>query len=635
MNFKNILIPQWAVRCFRHGLFLALTITANSVFAVSEPISDVRVIIDVSGSMKKNDPKNLRAPALRMLVGLLPPKTKSGVWTFGKYVNMQVKHGKVTSVWKKQAMSESKKIHSRGLFTNIEGALKRASRGWETVNKKEQRHLILLTDGMVDISKNQQLNDESRKRILSSIVPKLKKSAVTIHTIALSKNADKKLMSAISAMTDGWHEAVDNAEDLQRVFLHIFEKSNKVDSVPLDNNKFSIDKSIEDMTVLVFRKPEISATKLITPGKETWSFKKHPSKVTWHQDTGYDLISTKNPQVGQWMINAAIDPDNRVMVVTNLKLVSGDFPNNIMYGDRLSLTAKLSQEGKTVTQERLLKLVKFNVSQHAMLEQPSLKNNSENINQVNMPMFDDGKSSDRLEKDGVYTVLFNSGQSSGDVTLTIQAKSAAFEREVKHIIKIHATPADLNINQLEDGSFSLEVAPRMELLIPNTVSIQVTLPDGSKKTLQQGDNDKWQTTIAKEHTGKRVAITLVGTRVNDKPFHVDFDKVLEASQKGGQSLSLEKQATKKMAIAKTEPETKEQVPVSVPPIPTSDDNSANDTTSHGDDGHKETEEGFNWLSTMMIIIYANIVLGLLGGAGYLLWRKRKAKLEKEHEELSL
>jgi len=628
----------------RYSFLFIFILFPHVVFAVSEIPSDVRVIIDVSGSMKQNDPKNLRAPALRMLVGLLPEKTRSGVWTFGKYVNMQVKHGDVTSSWKKLAMQESKNIHSRGLYTNVEDALKRASRGWETPNRKQQRHIILLTDGMVDVSKNQKENEASRKRILDEVVPKLKKAGAKIHTIALSKNADKKLMSALAGITDGWHEAVDNAEDLQRVFLHIFEKSAKVDTVPLENNHFNIDKSIEDMTVLVFRKPEASATKLVTPSKKQWSAKNHPKDVTWYQDTGYDLISSKNPEVGEWLINAAIDPDNRVMVVTNLKLASGNFPNNIMYGDTLTLTAKLIQEGKTVTQERLLKLVKFNVLKHAVTEVASnehanSKSKGEASAKSQSVMLDDGNGLDRLAKDGVYTVAFNTDQTSGDVTLTIQAKSPAFEREVKHILKIHDTPADLEIKQQPDGKFSVVVSPRLELLIPETVSVQVTLPDGNKQTLEQGDDDKWRTNVAGSFSGKLIKVAVVGTRVNEKQFHVDFEKILEASGAGEQHLSLDTQAAHAPvappAIASTTKDHNAPV-ATLPPIPALEpQSSVKDKTSEAESGDKDDKEGFNWLSTMMIIIYANIILLIFAGVGYVVWRKRKAKIEKEQEELSL
>ena len=616
----------------RYSFFLVLSTVINPAFAVSEPVSDVRVVIDVSGSMKKNDPQNLRSPAIRMLVGLMPHKAKSGIWTFGKYVNMQVKHGAVNSDWKKLAMLESKKIHSRGLFTNIEDALKKTSRGWEKPNRKEQRHLILLTDGMVDVSKDPQQNAASQKRILNNIVPALKNAGVKIHTIALSSNADKKLMSALSGITDGWHEAVDNAEDLQRAFLHVFEKSTNVDTVPLDNNNFSIDKSIKDMTILVFRKPDASETQLVTPGKKKWSNKSHPKNVTWHHDTGYDLISSKNPEVGKWMINAAIDPDNRVMVVTNLKLVTGDFPNNIMYGDTLTLTAKLIQEGKTVTQERLLKLVKFNVYKHTIAE---TSHDSDVKSQS--PMVDDGSASDRLARDGVYTVAFNTDQTSGDVTLSLQAKSPAFEREIQHIIKIHDTPADLEVTQQPDSQFKLDVAPRMELLVPHTVSVQVRLPDGSKKTLEPDDDDNWSVLLAKELEGKKVTVTLVGTRVNNKSFHVDFDKILKVSASGEQHLSLDSQvahAPVAPPAVSSDSNNHNAPPVPAPVIPKHEADTEK-PKEQPKEKPKEQPKGFNWLSTMMIIIYANIVLLLLGGIGYFVWKKRKVKIVEEQEDLSL
>ncbi len=85
-------------------LVLALLMPMRQVFAATtEPVSDIRILIDVSGSMKKNDPNNLRAPALRLLVGLLPNDAMAGTWTFGKYVNMLVPFRNVNAAWNKQA----------------------------------------------------------------------------------------------------------------------------------------------------------------------------------------------------------------------------------------------------------------------------------------------------------------------------------------------------------------------------------------------------------------------------------------------------------------------------------------------------------------------------------------------------
>ena len=125
--------------------------------------ADVRVLIDISGSMKNNDPGNLRRPALRLLVGLLPEDSRAGVWTFGQYVNMQVPLGKVDRAWKARAIGGASGIHSRGLFTNIGEVIKRSSADWSGTPMKYRRHMVLLTDGMVDISKDPALNSASSR----------------------------------------------------------------------------------------------------------------------------------------------------------------------------------------------------------------------------------------------------------------------------------------------------------------------------------------------------------------------------------------------------------------------------------------------------------------------------------------
>lgn len=70
---------------------------------------DVRIIVDISGSMKQTDPNNLRQPAVRLLARVLPEGSTAGVWTFGQYVNMLVPHGEVVESWRETAIDRSKK----------------------------------------------------------------------------------------------------------------------------------------------------------------------------------------------------------------------------------------------------------------------------------------------------------------------------------------------------------------------------------------------------------------------------------------------------------------------------------------------------------------------------------------------
>ena len=58
--------------------------------AAAEPV-DVRLVIDVSGSMKSTDPENLRIPALELVVKLLPENSRAGIWTFANDVEPLVR----------------------------------------------------------------------------------------------------------------------------------------------------------------------------------------------------------------------------------------------------------------------------------------------------------------------------------------------------------------------------------------------------------------------------------------------------------------------------------------------------------------------------------------------------------------
>lgn len=74
---------------------LLITVLTHGQSLAAEPRYDFRVVIDVSGSMKQTGPQNLRVPALKLINGLIPTGSRAGVWTFGRYVNMAVKWGKV------------------------------------------------------------------------------------------------------------------------------------------------------------------------------------------------------------------------------------------------------------------------------------------------------------------------------------------------------------------------------------------------------------------------------------------------------------------------------------------------------------------------------------------------------------
>src|SRR5690606_40448355 len=81
--------------------------------------ADVRVGIDISGSMKQNDPGNLRRPALELLVQLIPKDSKAGVWLFGEDVDVLMPNQVISERWRVDASEGASLISSSSLYTNI------------------------------------------------------------------------------------------------------------------------------------------------------------------------------------------------------------------------------------------------------------------------------------------------------------------------------------------------------------------------------------------------------------------------------------------------------------------------------------------------------------------------------------
>ncbi len=136
-------------------LLLVALVPANVARAQDEARTlpaDVRVIIDISGSMKKTDPQNLRKPAVDLIVRLLPDDSKAGIWTFGQSVNMLVPHRVVDQAWRTEGSKKAAAINSVAMFTNIGAALEKATDDSAAPARDYRRNVILLTDGVVDIN---------------------------------------------------------------------------------------------------------------------------------------------------------------------------------------------------------------------------------------------------------------------------------------------------------------------------------------------------------------------------------------------------------------------------------------------------------------------------------------------------
>lgn len=454
---------------FLLGLLSIVLFSIDSYAQVAERDKhpDIRVLIDVSGSMKQNDPKNLRIPALKLLVKLLPRDSVAGIWLFDEEAKSLIPARKIDENWKDKALSLSTKINSRGLFTDIEQAVEQSTKSWTAPKPREQRSLILLTDGVVDISKNPEESRQSRRRILDNLLPKLQQNAVKIHTIALSKNADHELLQKLSFATDGWNESVATADQLQRVFLKILKKAAPQPSLPLLGNEFNVDESVQEFSLLVFRKSGARATKLIAPDNSEITQQSTSENIKWLHEESYDLITVQKPMPGQWRFVGDVDPDNEVMIVTDLKLKTTELPNYVYQKEPLEILVSLTDKDTIITRDDFLNLVTVTLRQTDDLD-------------LQWEWLIAGASAAK----GTYIQKIDDSLTPGKHTFTVIADGKTFQRQVEQTVIVIETPIKVELTEdttTEPPGLVINVTPDKNIIDPVTLQVNASLTDSTGK----------------------------------------------------------------------------------------------------------------------------------------------------------
>lgn len=460
--------------CLSLGLSLAFQVQVQTPVHAQAPsldalaIADVRIVIDTSGSMKKNDPENLRQPSLALLLQLLSEPSRAGVWTFDEQVNLLVKPDKASSDWKREAIQQSRRIGSSGLFTNIGAALDQAAFDRDLRLDPNALHdpsrppelnpidIILLTDGMVDIHQNPLRNQAERQRILEQTLPQLQASGYRVHTIALSDQADHEFLEQLALATDGVSAIAHNADGLMKAFLRLLDQATPAAQLPLTDNRFWVDDSIEEVTALVFRRPGSEATQLVRPDhtklqyteSDTRRSSSEPPDVEWYRTEQYDLITVPRPMTGEWQILADMTPDSRVTIVSNLNLVVKPLPNQVFVGQELGLSLSLQAQGETVTEADFLSLLTI----HGRLQR-------EDDNQTAAEFWQRQLGDGELLSNGMFQTLVESIPAAGDYRLSVVVDGKTFQRQFNHYFQARPSAISPHLNDQPQAAQPAAVEP--------------------------------------------------------------------------------------------------------------------------------------------------------------------------------
>lgn len=560
------------------GLLLLTPLTWGKPQPVAASPDEIQVLIDVSGSMKQNDPNNMRVGAAELLISLLPDNIKATIWLFAEKTTLLTQTSAVDAVWKAQAIKACAKIHSKGLFTHIEDAIQTALTAGFTGSG--HNHLIVLTDGVVDIDKDMMRSAESRERVLSEQIPRLQQQKVMVQTVALSDQADKALLDKLAFDTGGWTETAFSAEALQRSFVKVTQKAAPKETLPLKDNEFLVDAGIKEFSVLVFKKPKAAPSQLIAPDQTRITVQTVSPTVSWLANPAFDLITIKQPATGNWQLVAQVDPDNQVMIMTDLRMQLADIANYVSNHEELAATAHFTDKGSLITRTDFLSMIKLSLQ---------LDHDPE----VAMPPLKDQKG---------YFGRPLADLAVGKHTLTLRADGKTFKRELVREFEVVAETVKLE-TAVDAKQRTITVT-----LIPDAAVLQPASLSGEVQVTHDGHEAEPQAITLKDGRG---VVTLSGFEP-DSESTISFD--LSAQSISGKALS---PSVKPLVIDDSFFKLPESEPMP-------------ETTPEPEDEATADAEETDWGLVGMIVSGANAVFIALA---YGLWRMLKKATATKHNQL--
>lgn len=458
---------------------------------------DVRMIFDVSGSMKANDPGNLRASALQLAATLLPSQARGSVWTFGSQVRNPLPDGKVDAQWRRRARSLAPQLVDYQQFTDIEGVLRDAT---DTPGGK--RHVVLLTDGMVDLpgsGEGKRTRDTaSRESLLTSLAPELASRDVVVHTIALSHNVDRELLERISQATGGLAAVAETPEALLRAFLDVLERIVPSDQLPLEKGSFDVDDEVEGFNALLFHGEDAPELALVGPDGERYTRDDHPDDMLWQSNPRYDLIRVPEPQVGEWHIEGPVGRDSRVSIESPLQLRSDTLPPTLYLGFDVPIDAWLVRDGDILKGDTLPEDVRLRGALRGL--------DDETLASTSL----------KADNDGHFTGTLAAPEEAGNARLVLNADSDSWQRERVQGVNV-VTPVSATLN---DDATQVTLEAQHPLLNVDNTQISASLLGETLDVVPDGERT-WQVALPEIDPEQSVPLDLdVSVTLDDRTWSI-------------------------------------------------------------------------------------------------------------------
>lgn len=181
---------------------------------------DVLLVLDNSGSMRKNDPNRLAPSAVAQFIERQPGDTRIGIVMFADEPELVVPLTPVDT-GRAELTAAMDRLNYVGRWTQTAAAIERALYELNNNGRVDaQRAIVLMTDGIIDTG------DATRDAghhdwLRNSLAPQAARGGVQIYGLAFTERADYQLLQSLAVATSGDYFRALRADDLDPMMRRI------------------------------------------------------------------------------------------------------------------------------------------------------------------------------------------------------------------------------------------------------------------------------------------------------------------------------------------------------------------------------------------------------------------------------
>ncbi len=210
----------------KFALFVFFWIVSSSfVASLTAGNSDILLVLDNSGSMRKNDPQNLMRDVVTRFARQLSGDSRLGIVIFGKGATLVLPLTSVNQAGFQAQLEESlRKVDYSSALTDTPAGVERAIYELRQNSLPSiKRVVILFTDGIVDVG-NAEKGLERELWLRSNLALTARQLGIRIFAVAFTEEADFQLMQSVAQGTDGEYFRILRDRDIEGVFSQLSSK---------------------------------------------------------------------------------------------------------------------------------------------------------------------------------------------------------------------------------------------------------------------------------------------------------------------------------------------------------------------------------------------------------------------------